>query len=302
MKEQAFDVIILGAGPAGFQAALHAVRRKASVLLLGKAAKSSAHGSHIENFCCIHGTSGTEMLKLASEQARKAGAVVSDEDVIDVETVDGRYAVYGERGGKYTAAAIVLAMGISRNSLKLPGEKKLIGRGISYCVDCDGPLFKNEPVAVVGCESAAGSGALTLMFFTPEVHLICEALHMDDYLAEKIKSSDIRLHEGRKVTHITGETELAGIALDDGTKLDIKGMFIELGAKGAVGLAGKLGVRMDEENMKYVAVTRKQETNLPGVYAAGDICGPPWQVAKAVGEGCVAGLEAAAYARKPKSG
>jgi thioredoxin reductase (NADPH) len=78
--------------------------------------------------------------------------------------------------------------------------------------------------------------------------------------------------------------------IDDGTLLHVKGVFIELGAKGAIELAGSLGVAMDPDNKKYLHTNKKQETNVPGVYAAGDICGPPWQMAKAVGEGCVAGL------------
>jgi thioredoxin reductase (NADPH) len=81
----------------------------------------------------------------------------------------------------------------------------------------------------------------------------------------------------------------------------VGGVFIELGAKGATALAGNLGVALDSETLRYIAANRKQETNVPGVYAAGDICGPPWQVAKSVGEGCVAGLEAAAYAKKVKA-
>jgi thioredoxin reductase (NADPH) len=80
--------------------------------------------------------------------------------------------------------------------------------------------------------------------------------------------------------------------------LNVDGIFIELGAKGALELASKLGVVLDPENFKYIVTNKKQETNIPGIYAAGDICGPPWQVAKAVGEGCIAGLEAAAYAKK----
>ena len=297
MEQQEYDMIVLGAGPAGFQAAIHAARTKAKVLVLGKTVKSSAFGSHIENFCCIDGSSGTEMLKRAKEQADKAGAALLDEDVTDLESSGDRYAVVVESGRKFNARTLVLATGISRNRLGLPGERELVGKGLSYCVDCDGPLFKNEPVAVVGGESAAGSGALTMMFFSPEVHLVCEALRMDNYLSEKIRESGIVLHEGRKVTALRGENAIAGIVLDDGKEIPVKGVFVELGAKGALGLAGKLGVMMDE-TMKYIAVNKKQETNLPGVYAAGDICGPPWQVAKAVGEGCVAGLEAAAYARR----
>jgi thioredoxin reductase (NADPH) len=89
--------------------------------------------------------------------------------------------------------------------------------------------------------------------------------------------------------------------LGDGTRLEVKGVFIELGAKGAVALAGELGVALDAETMQYIVTNKKQETNVPGIYAAGDVCGLPWQLAKAVGEGCVAGLEAAAYAKRTRS-
>jgi thioredoxin reductase (NADPH) len=296
MDNHFIDVIILGAGPAGFQAAIHAARRKVSVLVLGKVSKSSAFDSHIENFCCIDGTSGTEMLKHAKAQVEKTGATILEEDVIDIRSVEKRYEIVVESGQTYTAKALVLAMGISRNKLGISREREFTGKGVSFCVDCDGPLFKKEPVAITGCESAAGSGALTMMLFSPEVHLICEKLSMDKHLEEKLRQSDIIIHEGRKVVELLGDESLDGVRLDDGRKLDIKGLFVELGAKGALGMAGQLGVMLDAE-MKYIDVNRKQETNIPGIFAAGDICGPPWQVAKAVGEGCVAGLEAAAYAK-----
>ena len=298
MDNHFFDVIILGAGPAGFQAAIHAARRKVSVLVLGKVNKSSAFDSHIENFCCIDGTSGTDMLKHARAQVENTGATIVEEDVTDIRPVEKQYEVVVESDQVYTGKALVLAMGISRNKLGVSREREFTGKGVSFCVDCDGPLFKKEPVAIAGCESAAGSGALTMMLFSPEVHLVCENFSMDKNLEEKIRQSDIVVHEGRKVKELLGDQSIEGILLDDGARLDVKGLFVELGAKGALGMAGQLGVMLDPETMKYIAVNRKQETNLPGIYAAGDICGPPWQVAKAVGEGCIAGLEAAAYAKK----
>jgi thioredoxin reductase (NADPH) len=100
------------------------------------------------------------------------------------------------------------------------------------------------------------------------------------------------------VASLAGSDKLEAVVLDDGQRLEVSGLFIELGAKGAVELAGSLGVDLDQESFKYIAANKKQETNLAGVYAAGDICGPPWQMAKAVGEGCVAGLEAAAYVKR----
>ncbi len=290
-----YDVIILGAGPAGLQAAIHAARRKVSVLVIGQPSKSSAYKAHIENFCCTASQSGAEMLDLGRAKAVKDGAEFLEQDVMSIGAGDDHYLVETAGGEKLKAQSLILAMGISRNKLGLSGEKELVGRGVSYCVDCDGPFFKNEPVAVIGSGSAAAGAALTMLFYASAVHLVCDTLDVDGYLSEKLHESEVKLHEGRKVTRILGEDAVSGLELDDGTKLDLAGVFIELGAKGAVDFAGRLGILLDE-TMKYIAVNRKQETNLPGVYAAGDICGPPWQVAKSVGEGCVAGIEAASYA------
>jgi len=299
MSGSFYDVIILGAGPAGLQAAIHAARRKVSVLVIGQPSKSSAYKAHIENFCCTANQSGAEMLDLGRAKAVEAGAEFLKQDVMSIGAEDGRYLVETASGEKLESHALIMAMGISRNKLGLSGEKELVGRGVSYCVDCDGPFFKNEPVAVVGSGSAAAGAALTMLFYASAVHLVCDTLDVDTYLSEKLHESEVRLHEGRKVTRILGEDAVSGLEMDDGTKVDVAGVFIELGAKGAVDFAGRLGIQLDE-TMKYIAVNRKQETNLPGAYAAGDICGPPWQVAKSVGEGCVAGIEAASYAAASK--
>ena len=191
-------------------------------------------------------------------------------------------------------------MGISRNRLNVPGEKEFLGKGVSYCVDCDGNFFRDEVVVVVGDGSAACSGALTLLLIAREVHLVYGKLDVSEHLRYQIERSNIHEHPGRRVKTILGDNSVTGIVLDNDEKMEAAGVFIELGAKGALELAGKLNLALDRESMKYIAVTKKQETNLPGVYAAGDICGPPWQMAKAVGEGCVAGLEASAHARKER--
>ena len=107
------------------------------------------------------------------------------------------------------------------------------------------------------------------------------------------------LHEGVKPVEIVGTNSVEGLVLSDGSRLPLAGVFIELGAKGVLELAATLGLNLDE-SMKYVDTDKKMRTNVPGVFAAGDIAGPPLQIAKAIGEGCVAGLEAAAYAKKIK--
>ncbi len=300
MNEQMYDVIILGRGPAGIQAAIHAARRKVSVLVLGKLRKSSAFGAHIENYCCVDGDTGADLLKGGYEKALSAGVEFVEEDVTALTEEDGVFTVTPEGSRTVTGRAVILAMGISRKKLDLKRETEFVGRGVSYCTDCDAGFYRGQTVAVIGCESAAVSSALTMLLYAKEVHLVCEALDVADELAEKMKRSEIILHTGRRVTEIIGDGAVKGMVLDDGSRVDLTGIFIVLGAKGAVDLAAELGVALDAETMKYVATNKKQETNIAGIYAAGDICGPPWQVAKAVGEGCVAGLEAAAYAKRRK--
>ena len=115
----------------------------------------------------------------------------------------------------------------------------------------------------------------------------------------ELEKSDVVIHGNTEVKEISGKSNVEGLTLGDGTTIAVNGVFIELGAKGAMELATELGIRLDDE-AKYIHTDKKQKTSVPGVFAAGDICGPPWQMAKAVGEGCVAGLEAAYYAKKLK--
>ena len=302
MPEKVYDIVILGSGPAGLQAAIHAARGKVSVLVLGRSQQSSLFKAHVENYCClIPSFSGQDMLEEGRRQAAKAGAQFREEDVIALEPAPGGgYLARLESGQAIACQALILAMGVSRNKLGAPGEKELLGKGVSYCVDCDAGFFRGEPVALVGGGSAAVSGALTMLFFAGEVHLICQELAVGEILSEKLRQSAIILHEGRKVKAIMGQDKVEGLELDDGGSLKVSGVFIELGAKGAVELAGGLGVLLDSESFKYIATDKKQATNLSGVFAADDICGPPWQMAKAVGEGCVAGLEAAAFVKRSR--
>lgn len=300
MQSEQYDVVILGSGPAGLQAAIHAARRKVSVLILGRPGKSSAFSAHIDNYCCVDGGAGAELLKQARLKAEESGAKTVEEDATELKMENGGFLVKVEGGRELKTKAVILAMGISRNRLNVKGEKEFQGKGISYCVDCDAGFYRGESIAMIGSGSAAVSGALTMLFYAKEVHLVCERLDVAQHLADKLRESDIHVHEGRKVAEIVGDQVVNGIVLDDGTALKVGGVFIELGAKGATALAGSLGVALDSETMRYVATNKNQETNIPGIYAAGDICGPPWQVAKSVGEGCVAGLEAAAYAKRIK--
>jgi len=301
MTDLSVDVVILGTGPAGLQAAIHAARAKVSVVVMGRKAKSSLYRAHVENYCCLGKISGEQLLQDGVQQAKDAGADFLHEDVVEISPSEHGFVVVTESEQRIHTHTLILAMGISRNRIGVPGEKDFIGKGVSYCVDCDGNFYRGETVAVVGNESAAVAGALTLLFYAKEVHLVAQQLDVSERLAFQVQESDVILHTGRKVTRIIGKDMVEGLELDSGNVLDVSGVFIETGAKGAVELAGFLGVALDPEQFKYIVTDKTQQTNVPGVYAAGDICGPPWQMAKAVGEGCVAGLTAAKYAKKQRS-
>ncbi len=292
-----YDVVILGTGPAGLQAAIHAARKKAAVLVLGKETKSSIYHHHVENYCCIFDTTGEDILATGRRQAAAFGAELLDEDVLAIDAAPGGFRLRLEGGRELFGRALVLATGTARNRLGVPGEKELLGRGVSYCVECDCNFFKGAEVAVVGGGSAAASGALTMLGYARAVHLVCERLEVRGALADELAASAVVLHAGAAVKAIRGSESVEALELADGRRLAVQGVFIELGAKGVLELAGHLGVQLDDE-MQYIRTNKKMETSVAGIYAAGDICGPPWQVAKAVGEGCVAGLEAAGYAKR----
>jgi len=301
MTEQFIDVVIIGAGPAGLQAAVHAVRKKASVVVLGKPSQSSIWRAHVENYLCVDGVvEGKDLLAVALKQAKGFGAELIEEDVLHIAEADGGFLVRIESGREFRARTLVVATGTSRKKLKVKGEKELSGRGVSYCVDCDANFYRGAKVAVVGNESAAVDGALTLTKYAAEIHLVAKALEVSSALREKLGQSSVQLHEGVWVSEIEGENAVTALRLDHGEKPAVDGVFIELGAKGAMELATTLGVMLDSESFSYIETNKRQETNIAGIYAAGDIAGPPWQMAKAVGEGCVAGWEAANYANKQK--
>lgn len=297
MPDSLYDVTILGSGPGGLQAAIHSSRKKAKTLVLGRMDNSSLYWAHIENYCCQITISGEEILVKGREQAMSFGTEFRDEDVLSIEPEGKIFTLKLESGETIQSKSIILATGSSRNKLKVDGEKELLGKGVSYCVDCDAGFYRNEIVAVAGCRSAAAGGAVALTNFASEVHLYCEELDVADGLKEQLKSTGVNVHEGVQITEILGETAVTGVKLSDDTTREVAGVFIELGAKGVLELTAMLGVQLDE-NMKYIDADKKQRTNVTGVYAAGDICGPPLQMAKAVGEGCVAGIEAATYAKK----
>ena len=298
MSGQLYDVVIIGAGPAGIQAAIHASRKKTSVLVLGRIENSALYGAHIENYAFVAGvTQGADLLNTGLMQAQSFGAEWSPEDVLKINQEGDQFELELESGRGVQARAIIFSMGVSKKKLGVPGEKDLAGRGVSYCVDCDANFYRGATVTVTGDRSAAVDGALTLLDYASKVYLIAEELNVSQELLERLLASEVDWIKS-SVEQIEGDRVVTSLKLVDGSTMATEGIFIELGSKGALELATQIGVQLDSDSFKYIQVNRKQETNIPGIYAAGDIVGPPYQMAKAVGEGCVAGMEAATYARK----
>ena len=271
-----YDIVILGTGPAGLQAVIHASRRKVRVLVLGKQKHSSLHKAWVENFCCLEKTStGSDLLNRARNQAKRSGAEILEEDVLKTEKADLGFKIRTEGGKEILSRSLVIATGVSRNKLNVKGERELLGKGVSYCVDCDAPFFTNKAVAIVGCGSAAASGALVLTNYASKVYLVCESLDVDEKLKKQIEA--VAVHPIiDKVSEIKGDQTVNQIVLEDHPPLAVDGIFIELGAKSPLELASNLGVILDEKG--FIVTDKEQKTNVEGVFAAGDTCGPPFRL------------------------
>lgn len=291
-----YEIIIVGAGPAGLQAGIHTARRKHPVLILGKPQASALWNAHIENYFGVPGKAlGAELLKVGLAQAQGFGAEFLEEDVVKIERVETGFLVETETGKTFQGLALILALGVKKKKKVFKDEDKFVGKGVSYCVDCDAWFYRGKRVAVIGDGSAALHGAQTLTKFAEKVYLIpLKDLPISAEETEKIEV--IR----KKPLEIVGENEVSGLKFEDGETISVDGIFIEIGAKGPLELLAPLGIELDPQTFSYVKVNQRMETNVPGVFACGDLTGPPLQVAKAVGEGCVAGISASDYVKALK--
>jgi thioredoxin reductase (NADPH) len=299
VPQEIYDVAIIGCGPAGLQAAIHAAGKKARVVVFGRLEKSSLYKAHVANYCCYDEViSGRALLEAGRRQAESFDAAFLEQDVIETKSENGRFTLVTESNETFHSKALILTMGIARKKLGVKGEKAFVGRGVSYCVDCDANFYRGLDVAVIGNESAAVAGALLLLGYAKRVYLVCRKLTVSEALSDQLKASEVEVIRDVWVKEIVGANEVEEILLTNSKRLPLNGVFVELGAKGAMELAANLGVTFDPETFSFIETNKKQETNIPGLYAAGDITGQPWQMAKAIGEGCVAGWEAARYAKK----
>lgn len=290
------DVAVIGAGPAGVQAAIQASRKKASVVVLGKASGSALEGTEVENYFGAGRVCGDELLARGRAQAEETGAVFVEENVTSASVADGRFTLGLEGGGSVTALAVIIATGISRQKLGVPGEKELYGKGVSYCAVCDCNFYKGKRAVVVGNDSEAAVSAELMTGYASETHWVRWDLRATESAAARAVAAGAIVHESRPAS-IDGDGKVESITLEDGTVIPTDGVFIELGARSAADIAMDLGAMPEiDDTLKVDGSCRCAE--VPGLFACGDVTGRPWQVAKAVGQGCVAGMAAADYAKE----
>lgn len=292
------DVIIVGAGPAGLTAAMYCSRGGKKTLILGNVYGSQqSMGGLYENYPGFpDGIQGIELSEKMLAQAQKFGAETQTELVEKIVPLRDSFRLKTENW-QYEAKAIILATGASHRLLGVPGEKEFATRGVSYCVHCDGALFRDKAVAVVGYGNGAARAVLYLSNICNKVHLLSprESLVAESIYLDRIKKlPNYAANFGAEITEIQGQETVKSVEFRVGNtprSLKVDGVFVEMGMKPNTELAEALGLEMTKGG--YVKANRlNQETSMPGVYAAGDLTGGRMQVATAVGQGASAAISA----------
>lgn len=288
------DVLVIGCGPAGIQAAMHSSRKKATTVVVGKRRNSAMHGAHIDNYFGTGAVLGDSLIDNGISQAESTGAVFREENVLSASVSGDSFEFALDSGETVVSKAVIIATGMSRKKLGVPGESELYGKGVSYCAVCDCNFYKGRRVAVVGNESEAAVAAELMTSYAAETHWIAWDLTANDALVSKARAAGARMHSSRPAG-ISGDGKVEMLVLKDGTEIPVDGVFIELGARSAADIAMDLGIMPEMDDS--IRVDAHCATEVPGVFACGDVTGKPWQVSKAVGEGCVAGVSAADYVK-----
>ena len=282
MSDQPFDIAIIGAGPAGLSAALTArVRNKSVALFEHMDFSPKLQKAHtINNYLGMPNTAGKDMMKQMADHCLSAGPTLIREKVTNIYAGDTFTLL--TPSNTYEAKALVVAIGVS-NAAMLSGEKDLVGKGVSYCATCDGMLYRDKPVAVIAYTEEGEHEADFLGEICPIVYFLPQ--YKTEY---QPKHDGVQVMKARPQA-VLGTDEVTGLATDAG-ELKVDGIFILRQSDPAETLLPEL-----EMEGPFVKVSRDQATNVPGVYAAGDCTGKPWQIARATGEGLVAVLSAIGY-------
>jgi thioredoxin reductase (NADPH) len=278
-----YDLIIVGAGPAGLIASIYASRYKLNNLVIGKVLGGELSlASKVENYPGIISLSGLELNQKIAQQVEMLGGKILYKEVGRIEKKDGGFLVVINDQERYEAKALIVATGSERRRLNVPGEKELTGRGVSYCTTCDAPFYKGKTVALVGGSDAAVTGAIHAAEFASQIYIIYrgEQLRAEPMWLDQVKqlmnAGKVKVIYKTNITQIfpkVGNGVVGSVKLDNPYNgkdtLPVDGVFIEIGGVPGTTLVQPLGIELDETG--HVKVSEKMETNIAGLFCAGDM-------------------------------
>jgi len=293
-----YDLIIIGAGPAGMTAAIYAARQKINFLILGRTIGGQVSWStEVENYPGILKIQGSELVKNFQEHLKGYGVGIKQEEVVSVDK-QGKVFVVKTKKNVYETKSVIIASGKSPRKLNVPGENELQGKGVSYCATCDAPLYKDKVIAVIGGANSGLEAALFLSKYAIKIYLleVLPKLGGDVYLQEKVlKNKKIQVMTGVKIKEIKGENFVTGLKYEKEekeTELKIDGVFVEVGMITKADFTdvkkNKWGEIMIFKNLKTF---EHNLTSVDGIFAAGDATNIAFkQIIVAAGEGAKAAL------------
>lgn len=299
-----YDLIIIGAGPAGITASVYAARKKMNLLVITKdIGGQAARSADIENYTGYQFISGPELATKFQEHMKRYGiALKENEEVIEVDRINDSITVKTNEGADEAKTAII-ASGKKSRELGVPGEKEFKNRGLTYCATCDGSLFTAKDVAVIGGGNSALDAALQLIKIAKQVYIVnlTPALSGDAVMREKIEhAKNVTIFNNARVTNIMGDKFVTGIKIDKSGKtelLNVQGVFVEIGLIPNSEFAKKV----EKNQFGEIKVDCFNRTNIPGVFAAGDVTDVPGkQIIIAAGEGAKAALGTFRYLAQTK--
>ena len=283
-NEKMYDLIVIGAGPAGISASIYAKRANLNVLVLYYGESNLEKAEKIENYYGFeNGISGKELYQKGLKQAQNLGVEVKEEEVLNAEKQEKCFNVSTDKE-QYVGKSVVIATGNKKLRPNIKGITEFEGRGISYCAICDGFFYRNKNVVVIGNGKFALSEASHLKNIANNVIILTNGMELEENMKFTI--------DKRKIKEILGENRVRCIEFEDDEKLDVDGIFIALGEAGGTDFARKMGVITNGDN---IVVDENMQTNIEGLYSCGNSNGGLLQICKAVYEGAVAGLSAVNY-------
>lgn len=286
-----YDIIIIGAGPAGISAALYTLRANLNTLIIGKDGGALQQTDKIENYFGTGGViSGKELLEKGRIQAEALGAVFAKEEVVSIEWMENFTVT--TQSNRYEAKAVIIATGNKRSTAKIKGIDTLEGKGVSYCAVCDAFFYRGKNVGILGSGEYSLHEAMALKGVVNSITVFTDGKEITADFPEDISIVTSPVEE------IQGEEKVSGVKTKDGNIYPLDGVFVALGTAGAGELARKLGLPIENNR---ISVNKDKSTMIPGIFAAGDCIGGVLQIATAVGEGAEAALSAIKYLKTSTS-